>query len=422
MLVKHSDFLTTSFQRSILDALRDPGLRLFPAFDGSAMTLGRAGFSEEPSLYLQGKRLGFTEDGGPKGRIKSISVIPSDAVDPAVTVHVSLLAQNLFVLAQKIGAPVTDLSGKMPRWVEFLDRVTPDTARIIGNGETNVLEGDKNTLSIEGKGGDDIIIVTTTAVAIKGGTGKDTVTFEGASGPVNYSGQSGSYSLGDVDFVQISAIEQVVGTPFKDTMVGDNGADTIFGLGGGDTIYGSGGGDELHGENGRDSIHGGSGRDLLFGEAHADRLFGGLQKDTLDGGTGNDSLFGGTGADSLSGGFGNDLLRGAKGNDTLNGGPGADTFDFAFGISLFDDKTDVVRHHGRDVIEGFEIGTDIVRIDVPMGLPSDPVEIKLRLFPGADGTVLFYGAKGAKGEGRIEFRGDFFGEELLDSPTFLQIV
>ncbi|MER8742277.1 DUF5801 domain-containing protein, partial [Mesorhizobium sp. M1004] len=66
--------------------------------------------------------------------------------------------------------------------------------------------------------------------------------------------------------------------------------------------------------------------DTLNGDGAANALYGGAGADIINGNAGNDTLIGGAGNDTLNGGTGNDLLIGGAGADQLTGGTGADTF------------------------------------------------------------------------------------------------
>lgn len=122
--------------------------------------------------------------------------------------------------------------------------------------------------------------------------------------------------------------------------------DNLFGRGGSDTIQGEGGDDSLSGDAGNDVLLGGDGVDTLNGGKGGDRLDGGNDGDLLLGGFGADRLIGGTGRDTLRGGEGNDTLQGGAEVDVLSGGGGADGF--------------VLRERGRDVVQDFDLGVDVI--------------------------------------------------------------
>lgn len=83
---------------------------------------------------------------------------------------------------------------------------------------------------------------------------------------------------GGVDnFVEGSAFETVVGTPFSDYIVGTDAAETIYGGGGGDVIFGKGGDDTLRGGADGDHLDGGDGADSLDGGPGSDHCQGGAE-------------------------------------------------------------------------------------------------------------------------------------------------
>lgn len=104
-----------------------------------------------------------------------------------------------------------------------------------------------------------------------------------------------------------------------------------------------------------------------------DRLSGGKGNDTLHGLAGDDVLLGKGGRDRLYGDDGNDLLIGGRGNDILWGGAGDDVFVYHG-----------TRHRaldGRDAIQDFEIGHDVLRL---VGIEQRDVEV----FDTREGTVI----------------------------------
>lgn len=147
--------------------------------------------------------------------------------------------------------------------------------------------------------------------------------------------------------------DEVIGSPFGDTLTGHGGDDTltggagadyIRGLEAADIVHGGAGDDDLNGNMGNDVVWAGDGADLarggqendiVFGEGGDDpHLNGNLGDDEAMGGDGNDTVFGGQGADFVHGDAGADLLSGDLGNDLLEGGTGADRFMFRSGSGL----------------------------------------------------------------------------------------
>jgi Ca2+-binding RTX toxin-like protein len=121
--------------------------------------------------------------------------------------------------------------------------------------------------------------------------------------------------------------DTVQGGGGNDVIVTFFGADIANGQGGDDSIDGGYGNDTLSGDGGGDDLIGGLGNDLLVGDATKVTFLnvGGL--DVLDGGDGDDTLLGGSFADDLTGGPGNDKLYGGTSRDILRGGDGDDYLD-----------------------------------------------------------------------------------------------
>ncbi|MDE5080408.1 MAG: DUF4347 domain-containing protein, partial [Trichodesmium sp. St18_bin1] len=137
----------------------------------------------------------------------------------------------------------------------------------------------------------------------------------------------------------------IEGTPGKDIFRGSDSAENYSALAGNDRVYGNGG---------DDTIDGGEGNDIIYGGNDDDLLNGGLGHDRLYGDNGNDQLLGQDGNDILYGGAGDDILNGGPGNDRYNGGAGTDTLIIAPGMGL-------------DMIQGFEDGTDTIKLEAGIG-------------------------------------------------------
>lgn len=184
----------------------------------------------------------------------------------------------------------------------------------------------------------------------------------------------------------------------KDSYFGSSGTDIINSLDLDDFIYGAGGDDNLRGGNGADTLVGGSGSDLMFGGAENDSLWGNDGEDRLRGDAGDDNLFGGAGIDTVVGGLGRDVM---------SGGSGADLFDF-------NKISESVRGSRRDVIEGFETGSD--RIDLSTIDASSGVQGNQKFF-WVDGANLSAGFTDEAGQLRFvrgRLQGDTNGDGKAD--------
>jgi Ca2+-binding RTX toxin-like protein len=156
---------------------------------------------------------------------------------------------------------------------------TADTGDVISGGAgDDILDGWVGNDRLSGGGGDDII---------GGAAGIDTADYGSATAAITASLAAGTATGWGSD--TFSAVENLIGSNFNDSLTGDVGPNSI----------GAG--------NGNDDVRGGGGLDALTG------------------GTGNDDVRGGGGNDSVLGNSGNDSLRGEAGTDVCNGGPGTDT-------------------------------------------------------------------------------------------------
>ncbi len=223
---------------------------------------------------------------------------------------------------------------------------------LTGDGAANVLEGGL---------GDD---------TLDGGGGGDTASYASAPSAVvvDLNAQGVSQNTGGAGFDTLVSIENVTGSAFNDSLVGDGADNVIRGGDGGDTIRGGGGNNSLYGEGGDDVLVGGSGADILDGGSghnyvdysaapsaiavdlnlsgyqgtggggsdslsnvqgvyatdFNDNIVGDANRNDIHGGDGGDTLMGGAGDDNLYGGNGDDVLIGGPGDDILDGGPGHD--------------------------------------------------------------------------------------------------
>lgn len=158
---------------------------------------------------------------------------------------------------------------------------------------------------------------------LNGGEGFDTAVFQGAEGFdqavfVNMANPQDARNTDGAD-VYIS-IEQLIGTKFADTFIGDASGSIFNGAGGNDTLDGGAGvdtavytsaatvnlaaGTAITAAEGTDTL---TAIENVTGSEQADRLTGDAAANVLAGNGGNDTLDGGAGADRLVGGAGDDV-------------------------------------------------------------------------------------------------------------------
>lgn len=303
---------------------------------------------------------------------------------------------------------------------------------ITGTNGPDYLQGTNGDDLIQGFAGDDVLLGLEGNDTLEGGSGNDFLTGgagsdildggEGAYDWVFYDGPGGSITVNlltgsiiqgaDQDWV--SGIENVGGTDWADSMLGDGGDNMLQGRGGDDWLdggagfdtadyYHAGGGvtvdllagtatggdgndalwnfesvngsayaDVLRGTDGTNYFSGNGGDDLIDGRGGQDWVFydsaaGPIQVTLSDGkatgGGGNDTLISienvaGTGFDDfLAGDAADNVLQGRGGNDILDGGAGFDTVDYyhapgSVNVNLA--TRTVSGADGVDQINGFE--------------------------------------------------------------------
>lgn len=259
---------------------------------------------------------------------------------------------------------------------------------INGTSGNDKLFGTSRDDSIYGLLGDDALHGSEGNDLLDGGEGNDALDGGGNNGG-KFGGDTADYSKAtDAVIVDLFAgtatggagddtlinIENIIGSVFSDTLIGDDfGANELYGGKGNDTLLGNDGNDILTGGLGNDFLDGGkgggdiasysdaagavtvslltgtatgaAGKDVLFGienifgssyadtltgDVNLNQLYGGAGNDSLSGGVGFDTLIGDAGDDNLNGGNDDDWLDGGDGNDVLNGGAGGgDTADYS---------------------------------------------------------------------------------------------
>ena len=144
---------------------------------------------------------------------------------------------------------------------------------ITGNANSNYLVGWGGGDSLVGLGGGDYLQGLDGDDTLEGGVGNDTydagngtdtAVYDDATGAVTVNlSTAGSQNTVNDGSDTLSAVENLVGSGYGDTLTGSSGANTISGLGGNDTVSGGSGADTLTGGAGADILHGEAGNDTL---------------------------------------------------------------------------------------------------------------------------------------------------------------
>jgi len=266
----------------------------------------------------------------------------------------------------------------------------------VSSGESQTFYGTENVDIFMGNGSADLVSYTAADAGLN----------------INLCDVSENTNFGQGDL--FVSIENLKGSYFCDTLIGDEQDNVIWGAAGDDTIHGSAGDDELRGDRGDDVLIGGAGADALVGGSGTDtadysdatsglvvdlqnpennsgiaigdtyesveNLLGSCSADILSGDAednviqamlsddlvwgcagddvligyhGTDTLYGGIDQDSLYGGEGDDLLDGECGNDELRGDAGNDVISGGFGADT------VIGGTGNDTLNG-SAGSDLV--------------------------------------------------------------
>lgn len=242
-----------------------------------------------------------------------------------------------------------------------------DENTLIGGDGNDTIWGADGNDDLRGGDGDDILDGGVGADTLDGGAGINTVSAEFTNVAVNFDLSFGTSDDGDT----FTNIQNLRGSSFGDTLIGDAGANVLEGMDGDDTLIGDDGDDLLSGGLGADSMAGGEGNDTyivdsedIFVEyasegvdtvetAQTHILAEHFENLTLIGtssidGAGNDV------ANVITGNVASNTLSGGAGNDTLIGNGGEDFYFFSRG----DDEDRIVNGGEQDLYQTGVIGFD----------------------------------------------------------------
>jgi Ca2+-binding RTX toxin-like protein len=279
-----------------------------------------------------------------------------------------------------------------------------------------------------GFAGNDLINGGAGADTLDGGAGIDTLSYAGSRAGVTINLDNRFTRGGDAQGDTFINFENITGSDFGDTLIGDEignvlsggaGRDKLFSFGGDDTVYGGDGGDRIVSHGGDDVIDGGEGNDWMYGQSGDDSIVGG---------DGNDNFFGGTGTNTMSGDAGNDRFFIDTGGslDTIDGGDGDDRVVYrnfttqAVTIDLLDQSLNAGAAAGHtltniETIDGTQLADTILGSntgrDKVFGWDGDDV------IDGRDGDDLIWGVDGDDtlngGAGFDQLRGGS-GNDIMD--------
>ncbi len=414
------------------DRMEDDRYSQHKVTDGAGLVANGTGVEAESIIQVQAVDAG----GAPTGPVINLYVLSKGNVTGDIWGFASdsLLSPGTTYL--KVGGNnigTLDYANYQTPWDVVVDGTDGDDVMEVGHSdaEGDQIDGlDGNNEIIQGYGGNDLIhggighdsIYGGTGAdtldggaggdILDGGAGRDTADYSGSDAGVQINLDTGQGSGGTAQGDSLSEIENLTGSRFADSLVGDGtdnlldggaGADTLQGGAGADTLFGRTGDDLLSGGDQDDNLFGNEGSDTLFGGAGNDRLEGGLSADSLSGDAGNDNIFGDEGADTLLGGLGDDTLQGGadgdslsggEGNDNIFGDDGADTLEGGGGADLLvggadndslsgDGENDsLYGNEGADTLLG-GAGADLLE----GGLDNDSLS-------GGDGNDSLYGNEG----------------------------
>ena len=294
---------------------------------------------------------------------------------------------------------------------------------VIGSDYPDTILGDNAANHLEGGYGDDQLVGGAGADRLDGGDGIDWIAYWSSDAGVMVNLEDGTGERGHAEGDVIADVENVSGTDYGDTLIGNSNDNILYSYAGDDELQGNDGDDELFGGEGADRLDGGDGIDNIDywssdagvtvnledgtaegGHAEGDvitnveNVSGTGYADVMRGDGGANTLRGLDGDDELRGNGGDDFLVGGLGADRLYGGEGADLLLGSHGVGVIGESVDVFifgAGHGDDRILDFTNDEDQIDLsafslsgfdELTISSVSDDVMIDLSAHGG--GTIL----------------------------------
>jgi Ca2+-binding RTX toxin-like protein len=332
--------------------------------DGDDLIQGGAGFD-----FIEGWAGNDTLDGG---GVEGEDLVTYFGVPSGVIVNLSNVEQ-----AGVAAGTAKDGFGNIDTLNNIVGVQGSDNGDMIfGNDGYNYFEGNAGNDTLDGGGGSDGLDFFNAA--------------EGVNVDLNKQGMAQEFapSLG-TDLV--SGFEEIYGSFFSDTLIGDGNANFLLGQAGKDSLAGNAGNDTIYGGRGNDWLSGGDGIDTIdfhravsgvsvnigkqnvgqaVSKSEGTDVLAGFEN--IIGSELNDKLTGNGLANEISGLAGNDVLAGLAGNDTLDGGGGADVMSGGA-----DDDLYLVDNVKDKLAEAANAGHDLVRSTVSFVLAANVDDLEL---------------------------------------------
>ncbi len=224
-------------------------------------------------------------------------------------------------------------------------------ATLIGSDSGNTVATSAGDDVFIGGLGNDTFIASLGNDTFDGAAGSDTITYVNATGAVTLDLSVLTAQATGYGTITLTNVENITGSDYDDTLVGDAAANVLLGGLGNDTVSGGDGNDTMDGQGGINtvtyaggstgivtdmSVLDGAGYFMVAQGANSDRVknfavfIGTGLADTITGDGSNNTVYGGSGADIIATAGGDDLVQGDAGNDTMDGGTGTNTLTYAY--------------------------------------------------------------------------------------------